>query len=58
MVDEVRRGPVKCRQIGAHPLIDLRGITLYPPENRHTIHRQSALAHHLFDVAVGELNTI
>src|ERR1700749_1349628 len=39
-------------QMLADSLIDLRGITLYPAEHGRVIHLESALAHHLFHVAV------
>src|SRR3954471_10668627 len=32
-------------QVRPHPLVDLRRVTLYPPENRHMIHGQSALSY-------------
>jgi hypothetical protein len=39
----------------ADPLIDLRGITLDPAKHRRVIHFESALSHHLFEVAVRQL---
>jgi hypothetical protein len=39
----------------AYPLVDLRGITLYPSPHRRMIDAEATLAHHLLKVPVGEL---
>ena len=39
-------------QVLTDSLIDLRGITLNPTKDCRVIHVESALAHHLFNVAV------
>jgi hypothetical protein len=41
-------------QIRTHPLINLRRVTLYPPPHYRVIHRVSAFAHHLLEIAIGE----
>jgi len=41
--------------VWAHPLVNLRGVTLYPPPDGRMIHREAALAHSLLEVSVREL---
>jgi hypothetical protein len=50
LVDTV--GRTAHLQVLADSLIDLRAITLYPTKDSRVIHVESALMHHLFDIAV------
>ena len=52
-VEAVRRAA--HLQVRAHPLVNLGRVALYPPEAGDVVDAQPALAHHLLQVAVGEL---
>ena len=38
-----------------HPLVNLRGVALYPSPHSCVIHGRATLTRHLFQLAVGEL---
>ena len=52
LIEAIRRAA--HLQVRSHTLIDLRGVALYPPENRHMIYSQPARSHHLRQVSVAQ----
>ncbi len=53
LIDSVRRAA--HLQVWTNALVNFGRVSLHPTEERRVLDRQAALAHHLGEVAVGEL---